>query len=338
MSPDRWRQVTEVFHAALAREAAARGPLLDEACAGDVALRAEVDAMLAAHQDAGRFGDQPAFTPPEEGPRLEPGHALGPYRIETLIESGGMGEVYRARDTRLDRDVAVKVLRLHVASDPALKQRLEREAKALATLSHPHICPVFDVGHQDGIDYLVMEYLDGETLERRLTKGPLPLDQALRYAIEVADALDKAHRRGIVHRDLKPSNIMLTKRGAQLLDFGLAKLRAPSPLAAIAAGVAQSPLTGQGTIIGTLQYMAPEQLNGEEADARSDIFAFGAVIYDGHRQEGVRGEDAGQHHCRDSRTRARGRFHVATDVAARTGPSHQDMSGEGSRSTLAVRR
>jgi Tol biopolymer transport system component/predicted Ser/Thr protein kinase len=280
MTPERWRQITEVFHAALAREAAARGPLLDEACAGDLALRAEVDAMLAAHQDAGRFGDEPIFTPPIEGPRLEPGHALGPYRIETLIESGGMGEVYRARDTRLDRDVAVKVLRVHFGSDPALKQRLEREAKALATLSHPHICPVFDVGQQDGIDYLVMEYLEGETLERRLTKGPLPLDQALRCAIEVADALDKAHRRGIVHRDLKPSNIMLTKRGAQLLDFGLAKLRAPSPLAAIAAGVAQSPLTGQGTIIGTLQYMAPEQLNGEEADARSDIFAFGAVIYE----------------------------------------------------------
>jgi Tol biopolymer transport system component/predicted Ser/Thr protein kinase len=280
MSPERWRRITDVFHAALAREAAMRGALLDEACAGDQALRAEVDALLAAHRDAGAFGEAPALDAPES-PRLEPGDTLGPYRIHSLIGSGGMGEVYRARDTRLERDVAVKVLPRHVASDAALKQRLEREARALATLSHPHVCPVFDVGRQDGIDYLVMEYLDGETLARRLERASLPLDQALRCAIEIADALEKAHRSGIVHRDLKPGNIMLTKRGAKLLDFGLAKLRPASPVTGLASrGTGASSLTGHGTIAGTLHYMAPEQLNGAEADARTDIFAFGAVVYE----------------------------------------------------------
>ena len=194
-----------------------------------------------------------------------------------------MGEVYRARDTRLDRTVAVKVLPEHVASDPDVKQRFEREARTLAALSHPHICPIHDVGSQDGIDFLVMEHLEGETLAERLSKGALPLDQALQIAIQIADALDKAHRKGIVHRDLKPGNIMLTKSGAKLLDFGLAKLR---PVGGIggdgltAAPTVASPLTGAGSILGTFQYMAPEQLEGREADAWTDIFAFGAVVYE----------------------------------------------------------
>ena len=219
---------------------------------------------------------------------LTPGTRLGPYEIQSALGAGGMGEVYRARDSRLDRTVAVKVLPSYVASDPTLKQRFEREARTLAALSHPHICPVFDVGQHDGIDFLVMEYLDGETLADRLVKGPLPLDQALRYAIEIADALDKAHRRGIVHRDLKPGNIMLTRSGgrsgppiAKLLDFGLAKLQ---PAGAVAgpsmAATVTAPLTGHGTILGTLQYMAPEQLEGKDADARTDIFAFGALLYE----------------------------------------------------------
>ena len=194
-----------------------------------------------------------------------------------------MGEVYTARDTRLDRTVAIKVLPEHVASDPDLKQRFEREAKTVAALSHPHICPVFDVGSQDGIDFLVMEYLEGETLAQRLEKGALPLDQALEIAIEIADALDKAHRQGIVHRDLKPGNIMLTKSGAKLLDFGLAKLRQPGTVGAeglSAAATRSEPLTGKGTLLGTVQYMAPEQLEGKEADARTDIFAFGALVYE----------------------------------------------------------
>jgi len=229
---------------------------------------------------------------------LSTGARLGPYEVEAPLGAGGMGEVYKARDTRLERTVAIKVLPEHVASDPDLKARFEREARTLAALSHPHICAVYDVGDAvpdprppipgpERISYLVMEYLEGETLAQRLTKGPLPLDQALQYAIEIADALDKAHRQGIVHRDLKPGNIMLTKSGAKLLDFGLAKLRPASAAPGLGPGMAASasptltsPLTGAGVILGTLHYMAPEQLGGQDADARTDIFALGAVLYE----------------------------------------------------------
>ena len=214
---------------------------------------------------------------------LTPGTRLGPYEIVSALGAGGMGEVYKARDTRLDRTVAIKVLPEHVASDPELKQRFEREAKTISSLNHPHICTLYDVGNQDGVDFLVMEHLEGETLAQRPAKGALPLDQALKTAIEIADALDKAHRQGITHRDLKPGNIMLTKTGAKLLDFGLAKLRpagAPGAVGLSEAPTISSPLTGAGTILGTFQYMAPEQLEGQEADARTDIFAFGAVVYE----------------------------------------------------------
>ena len=214
---------------------------------------------------------------------LTPGTSLGPYQIDAPLGAGGMGEVYKATDTRLDRTVAIKVLPEHVANDPDLKQRFEREARTVAALNHPHICTLHDIGNQDGIDFLVMEYLDGETLAQRLEKGALPLDQALTIATEIADALDKAHRQGIVHRDLKPGNIMLTKTGAKLLDFGLAKLRKPGTVGATgfsAAATQTEPLTGQGMILGTLQYMAPEQVEGKDADARTDIFAFGAVVYE----------------------------------------------------------
>jgi Tol biopolymer transport system component len=209
------------------------------------------------------------------------GTRLGPYEIQQLLGAGGMGEVYQANDTRLNRSVAIKVLPPHVASDPELRLRFEREARTIAALNHPHICVLYDVGHQDGTDYLVMEQLAGETLADRLKKGPLPVDQALRFSIQIADALDKAHRQGIVHRDLKPANIMLTSSGIKLLDFGLAKLQAP----AVVPGWSQAPtkpaeLTARGTILGTIQYMAPEQIEGHEADARSDIFALGVVLYE----------------------------------------------------------
>jgi serine/threonine protein kinase len=212
---------------------------------------------------------------------IQPGTRLGPYEITSAIGAGGMGEVYRARDTRLNRDVAIKVLPAHLAEKQELRERFEREARTIASLNHPHICTLHDIGHQDGTDFLVMEHLEGETLAQRLLKGPLPLEQVLQYAIEIADALDKAHRKGITHRDLKPGNIMLTKSGAKLLDFGLAKLRQD---AAAATPLSQLPtadaITAQGTILGTLQYMAPEQVEGKEADARTDIFAFGALVYE----------------------------------------------------------
>jgi eukaryotic-like serine/threonine-protein kinase len=213
---------------------------------------------------------------------IQLGQRLGPYEILSPIGAGGMGEVYRARDTRLERIVAVKILPDHLSDRAELRERFEREARTVASLNHPHICTLHDIGQQDGTDFLVMEYLEGETLGERLKKGPLPLDQVLQYAIEIADALDKAHRKGITHRDLKPGNIMLTKSGTKLLDFGLAKLRGPqAPVASLSALPTEaSDLTAQGTILGTLQYMAPEQLEGKEADARTDIFAFGLVIYE----------------------------------------------------------
>jgi len=198
-----------------------------------------------------------------------------------------MGEVYKARDTRLERTVAVKVLAAHLSTSEETRQRFEREAKTISQFSHPHICALHDVGREGDTDYLVMEYLEGETLADRLGKGPLPTEQILRYGIEIADALDKAHRQGIVHRDLKPGNVMITKTGVKLLDFGLAKpLTAagarPISGASVMATEAQAsvPLTERGTILGTFQYMSPEQLEGAEADGRSDIFAFGAVLYE----------------------------------------------------------
>jgi serine/threonine-protein kinase len=212
-----------------------------------------------------------------------PGRRLGPYEILSAIGAGGMGEVYKARDTRLDRIVAIKVLPAHLADRTELRERFEREAKTVASLNHPHICTLFDIGQQDGIDYLVMEYLEGETLAQRLQKGTLPLEQVLTFAIEISDALDKAHRKSVTHRDLKPGNVMVTKSGTKLLDFGLAKLKqeaAPENGSLSNLSTAADPLTAQGTIVGTLQYMAPEQVEGREVDARTDIFAFGAVVYE----------------------------------------------------------
>src|SRR5271170_366263 len=221
------------------------------------------------------------------------GTKLGPYEIHSPLGAGGMGEVYRARDTRLDRTVAIKVLPSHLSADPELKLRFDREAKAISALQHPNICTLHDVGSQGGVDFLVMEYLEGQTLADRLGKGALPLDQVLKIGTEIAEALEKAHRQGIVHRDLKPGNIMLTKSGAKLMDFGLAKpeltiagsakgqLTPSTPTMNLASLTsAASPLTQKDSIVGTFQYLSPEVLQGAEADARSDIFSFGCVLYE----------------------------------------------------------
>src|SRR6476661_8111744 len=215
------------------------------------------------------------------------GTRLGPYQIESPLGAGGMGEVYRALDTRLDRAVAVKILPEHLSQSPEAKQRFDREARAISSLNHPNICVLHDVGHQNGTDYLVMEFLEGETLADRLLKGPLPIAQILKYGADICEGLDRAHKSGVVHRDLKPGNIMLTKSGAKLMDFGLAK-SAPAMAAAssssltmeLTSPLATHPLTGQGFVVGTFQYMSPEQVEGKEADARSDIFAFGSVLYE----------------------------------------------------------
>src|SRR5690349_975571 len=209
------------------------------------------------------------------------GSRLGPYEIVSRIGAGGMGEVWKGRDTRLERSVAIKVLSKNLAASPDVRQRFEREAKTISQLSHPHVCALHDVGRDGDVDYLVMELLEGETLSDRLARGALPLEQTLRYGAQIADALDKAHRQGIVHRDLKPGNVMLTKTGVKLLDFGLAR-SAPGASAAgsLTASPTQANLTEEGTILGTFQYMAPEQLEGRPADARTDIFALGATLHE----------------------------------------------------------
>ena len=212
---------------------------------------------------------------------LAPGTQLGPYQIINPLGAGGMGEVYRARDSRLGRDVAIKILPKEMSADPARKQRFEREAKTISSLNHPNICTLHDVGSQDGVDYLVMECVEGETLAKRLEKGPLPLEQVLKIGQEIAGALDRAHRSGVVHRDLKPGNVMLTATGAKLLDFGLAKESSSLATAAtLTAVIPTSPVTQEGMIVGTFQYMSQEQFEGKELDRRCDIFSLGAVLYE----------------------------------------------------------
>jgi serine/threonine protein kinase len=282
---DRLHQIEEVFQAALQREPARREAFVRNACQGDDELHREVWSLLLNHDEAGDGEPWAAAAAARlmAGRRpLDPGTSLGPYRIERFLAAGGMGEVYRARDTRLDRIVAIKVLPSDLASDREFRERLDREARVISQLDHPHICTLYDVGEQNGTSFLVMQYLEGETLEQRLKNGAVPLEPALHYAIQVADALARAHRAGIVHRDLKPGNIMLTTTGATLLDFGLAKATGPVHTTAGESMLPTTPagLTAEGTILGTFQYMAPEQLEGHETDARTDIFAFGAAVYE----------------------------------------------------------
>ncbi len=219
-------------------------------------------------------------------PTLAPGDRLGPYQVVGALGAGGMGEVYRATDTRLDRTVAVKVLTTHVADSPEQRERFEREARAVAAINHPNICTLFDVGRErpssagPPMEFIVMEFLDGETVAQRLERGPVPVAEALPIAVEMAEALDTAHRQGIVHRDLKPSNVMLTETGVRLLDFGLAKQHEAAPPGPLTSAPTRTALTMEGSILGTLHYMSPEQLDGKPADARSDVFSFGATLYE----------------------------------------------------------
>ncbi len=281
MTPDRWRQIEDLYRAVQKCRPDERAALLE--CT-DPEIRARVERMLEL-EPSGQILDQSpdGFLDDPTRTVLAPGAHLGPYKIEARIGAGGMGEVYRARDTRLNRTVAIKILPTRLAGSAESRNRFEREARMIASLNHPHICTLHDVGHHNDMDYLVMEFLEGETLASRLSKGPLPLEQTLQYAIQIAGALDKAHRKGMTHRDLKPGNIMLTKSGAKLLDFGLAKLRQAAPPVEVQGSevaTAINSITARGSIVGTLQYMAPEQLEGKDTDARTDIFALGAVIYE----------------------------------------------------------
>jgi serine/threonine-protein kinase len=289
LRPDHWRRVRDVFEGAIALAEGERPRFVADACAADVPSHARVSALLAAHKRAAAFLEGGCVATFAEWLDEDlSGTQFGPYRLESRVGGGGMGEVYRARDTRLGRTVAVKVLLSHVAVDAPARDRFEFEARVVATLNHPHICTLYDVGTHDGtshrrsVPYLVMEFLDGETLADRLAKGPCSVEAALDFAIQIASALDTAHRAGIVHRDLKPRNVMLTASGAKLLDFGVAKADTShaTRVTQMNTLLPASDLTSPGTIVGTVAYMAPEQLEGQATDARTDLFALGCVLYE----------------------------------------------------------
>ena len=289
MTPERWARIQNVFSEALERAPGTRSSFLEDECRGDPDLVEEVRSLLAAHDaSSSRLLDSPAIgavsssaPPPGMQSSLARGKRLGPYEILAPIGSGGMGQVYRARDKKLDRDVAIKVLPPSVAGDPETLSRFEREAKAVAALSHTNILSIFDFGTHDGVTYAVMELLEGETLRGKLDAGPIPQRQAVDYALQIAKGLAAAHERGIVHRDLKPENLFVGNDGhLKILDFGLAKR-----VEAVASGKetsapTQSGHTQPGTVMGTLGYMSPEQVRGLAVDHRSDIFSFGVVLYE----------------------------------------------------------
>jgi Tol biopolymer transport system component len=297
--PAEWELLLRLFEGALERPKGERAAFLDEHTKNDPGLRREIESLLAAHEGAGPFLSTPAFGPSAEPPdlaspprhsassqsRLAAGTSLGAFTVFEPLGAGGMGEVYRARDTRLDRQVAIKVLSSERDTAAGARERFEREARAISRLSHPRICTIHDVGvaalEGSDVPYLVMELLDGETLAAKIARSPLSIEQSLTYAIDIADALIAAHSQGIVHRDLKPANVMLTSTGVKLLDFGLAQLRGPEtgglPTTPVSSG---SGLTSAGLVLGTLPYTSPEQLRGEKVDTRTDIFAFGALLYE----------------------------------------------------------
>jgi serine/threonine protein kinase/Tol biopolymer transport system component len=302
MTSERWQRMNELFHAALQRDPDERAAFLRAECAGDMALCDEVQRLVRAHESAGDFAGSAAreriahaVVRADDRASVSIGDTLGPYQILARISEGRMGQVYRGRDTRVSRDVAIKVLPPEYVADAERRQRFEREARAIATLVHPHICTLFEFdrerpqaddaasGRSDlVVDFLVMELVEGESLADRLARGPLPVAQAIARAVEIADALSHAHRKGIVHRDLKPANVMLTSSGAKLLDFGLAKaqLRTDADAPGHAATLAgDRSLTVPGMLVGTLPYMAPEQVEGRDADARTDVWTFGCVVY-----------------------------------------------------------
>ena len=286
MKPERWRQVETLYLAALEREASQRAAFLAEACVEDEALRREVESLVRFHEQADNFIEAPAL---EVAAQLQAesqnysliGRQIGPYQILSLLGAGGAGEVYRAQDTRLDRQVAIKVLPTHLAQDTEALARFKREAKAVAALSHPNILAIHDFGMEQGVSYAVMELLEGETLRSRLRRSALPWRKAAEIGIGLADGLAVAHAKGIIHRDLKPENIFLITDGlVKILDFGIARIKRPVADRTASLGMMPLDATAPGMVIGTVGYMSPEQLRGEEVDAPSDIFSFGCVFYE----------------------------------------------------------
>jgi serine/threonine protein kinase len=311
-----WNDVEALFYETLAQPPSERGRFLAERCGSREDLRAEVESLVRAHETSGR-GDVLNSPLPRITAPLAPGSSIGPYEVIEAIGSGGMGDVYRARDARLNRTVALKALRADLGARSDLRDRLKREGEVIASLNHPHICTLFDVVSQNGSDYLVMEFVQGETLADRLARGPVPIEQAVRLGHEIASALGRAHASGIVHRDLKPANIAITRDGgghAKLLDFGVAKILSPASSTGRSADAAH--LTAAGAIIGTPRYMAPEQLEGAAVDHRADIFTFGAVMF-----EMLTGQPAFEGHSTASIIAAVMTHHPAAVSSRRTGVS-----------------
>src|SRR5262245_53373823 len=285
MKPERWRQVDQIFQAALQRAPGERAAFISEACIGDDSLRREVEALLAADGEAGSLIEAPAYAVAaplivaDDGQSLL-GKRIGRYQIISLLGKGGMGEVYRARDTKLDRAVALKVLPEEMSVDGELMRRFNREAKAASALNHPNVAHIYEIGEDDGVNFIAMEYVEGQTLASRINGQPLPVTEVVEIGGQIADALSEAHGKGITHRDIKPANVMINERGqVKVLDFGLAKIARPlgQPIGSDISTLAK---TAPGVVMGTPHYMSPEQVRGQEADHRADIFAIGLILYE----------------------------------------------------------